>query len=192
MVFNLAAFIAGGGLVYLLTKDGARPADIDIDWPTEPLPVTFDVNALAEAFRKALTGVPGETPPIGEIPSMGRGLVTPAYTKLFDNTALPDASTTYYPSGLVSCKDAERVIIVCRSTCDQALTIQTIGCETQQADANNSFDMEASQTLSATSSIALLLAREVWMPYIGVSVTTGSTAPTAGSLNAWVIVQKWS
>jgi len=123
---------------------------------------------------------------------MGRGLVTPAYTKLFDNAALPDAATTYYPtSGLVDCKDAERVIIVCRSTCDQALTIQTIGGTGKQADANSSFDMEASQTLAATSSIAFLLAHEVWMPYIGVSALTGATAPTSGVLNAWAIIQRW-
>lgn len=183
-------------------QDIPRPGLIDPLTRVDEL-LVLNINimklVLAKLNGQAPTApvIPGEpTPTLGPLPP----LVIPEYAltvipvKIFDafsNTRM-DASTSYYPDKLADCREAvESLLIIIRSTCNQALTVQTIGSMDERVTAVSAFNIEASQSLAAASSIGLGVDLSTnWYPYLGVSITTGGTAPTSGEVNAWVYVRK--
>jgi len=114
--------------------------------------------------------------------------------KVFEKFKPYIANTTYFPveNGLVDCREAVAVLIIVRSTCNQALTIQTIGGQSPQADSVSAFNIEAAQNLAANSSIGLGVDLATnWYPYMGISIASGAAPPTGGQVDAWALIRKW-
>lgn len=126
------------------------------------------------------------------VPSGGSQLIMVPPTRIFRDYMPPDASTTYYPTvPLADCREAVSVLIIIRSSCNQALTVQTIGAESGEVDASNACNIEASVSLAAGSKVALGIDLTTnWFPYMGCSIASGGTAPTSGVVNAYVFVRK--
>jgi len=111
--------------------------------------------------------------------------------QIFNKEGLREASKAYFPQNMADISQADNVLIILNSSFDQDVTVQAVGAITKQADAVNTFNIESSQTLSAGALIGIGVdLGSLWYPYMGVSVTTGSTAPASGYLDAWVYVRR--
>lgn len=122
-----------------------------------------------------------------------RGILRATSFKIFDKIRPVDATTTYYPGGqLPDCTEGVvNALIILVSSCNQALTIQTVGSISPQVTAENAFSIEAAQSLAANSSIGMGIDLTTnWYPFLGVSILTGATAPVTGVVDAWVWLRK--
>ena len=181
-----------------LRQDIPRPGFIDPLTRIDDL-LVLNINIMKQVLA-ILTGQAPAPPVPGEpLPPLAP-LVVPKYelrlgpiVRIFDAAGLKVASTTYYPDKLANCVEAiDSVLIIVRSSCDQALTVQAIGDISDRTSSTSAFNIEAAETLAAGATTAFnIVLSDKWFPYLGVAVTTGSTAPTSGSLNAWVYIRKW-
>ena len=106
------------------------------------------------------------------------------------------ANTTYGMEAIADARMAEALMIYVRSTCNQAVTIQTVGGVTQVPDLDSVFNIEASQALAAGNVAQTVLAllvnlRDNWAPYLGITVAAGATAPTTGFVYATACLRFW-
>lgn len=159
----------------------------------ELLLIEIELLKQVLAAVKGVEIAPGEPIPIA--PKVVGYVLRSEMVKIFDgfsNTRM-GASTTYYPETLADCRvGVENVLVIVRSTCNQALSIQTIGDLDERATSISALNIESSQSCAATSSIGLGVDLSTnWYPFMGCAITTGSTAPTAGQVNAWVYLRRW-
>ena len=116
---------------------------------------------------------------------------------LFDHLRPYTASITYYPPGgtskMADCRQAsESVLIIVQSNCNQALTIQGLGSLVDQADSVSAFTIGASVSLGVAATLGLGIDLSVnWYPYLGCSIASGVTPPTAGDVTAWAFIRKF-
>ncbi len=146
------------------------------------------------AGQRASVNIGGQDIVIPAGSGNGKGRIIVDEIKIQDNLSPRVASTTHYPQqGLADCRDAvECLLVVVFSTCDQALSIQTIGGTASVVDAGSAFNIEAPQALPALSAIGLGVDLSVnWYPYMGCSIATGVVPPTAGEVKAFVFKRKW-
>jgi len=178
-----------------------QPKSGPLDWLTRLdellIANTEAINELTKQLKGREVVIPSyEGEPSTPTPTPTGGYILKmASVKIFDAITPYGTSTTYYPTILADCTEGvESVLIIVSSTCDQALTVQTMGSLLPAMDISGigGYSIEASQSLAATSAIGLGVdLASNWYPYMGVSIASGSTPPTAGQLNAWVYTRKW-
>jgi hypothetical protein len=106
------------------------------------------------------------------------------------------ANTTYGMPKIADTRMADQLMIFVRSTCDQAVTIQTVGNIIDDVDPRTVFNIEASQALAIGSTTETQLAllvnlRDNWAPYLGITVAAGAVAPTEGFVYARAYLRVW-
>ncbi len=102
------------------------------------------------------------------------------------------AATEYAMRTMVDAQSADQIGIYVRTSLNQAVAIQAVGADFNAAGNLSAIvNVGSSQTLAAGSAAMQLLAvvfnffaNSEWHPYVGITVTTGGTAPTSGVLVA--------
>jgi len=184
---------AVGGLVtgllvgYLLGKDG-KPTQAMVICPPGPngRPVSPDALGLC---------------PVPSPSSSSPGLMVPPQEQIEDyNEQLGKAiraftdSATEYLETLLDARLVTRVLIIVNGSQNQAVTIQAVGHTINSAnDANGLQNIGDSITLAASGdrvSFGIYLPTD-WFPWLGVTITAGSTAPTSGEVQVSAHGQRW-
>lgn len=97
------------------------------------------------------------------------------------------ALDTINPSTMADCRAANRVVVIVSNNLDVRVRFEVIGHTSN--DHSGSYTIVEGLCASSTKR-AYLLKSEEWLPYIGVRVTPLVAAPTAGAVDAAVIVQE--
>ena len=107
----------------------------------------------------------------------------------------PSITTEYGLDAMVDTRECERVNIWLTSTLNQAVTVQLVGCDenlplalTRQVDLGGT-DTVADGSTTASRLLKTLELRASSPEYVGLTVLTGGTAPTAGRLIA--VASQW-
>ena len=167
----------------------AAPTDEKLDYLIEVLttlvPVLAEVSerqaALMELFEQLL-GVPAEE----------RALITVAAPylakepeEIFSKAIL--SAGTFYSDKMVNWTNGKRILFKVESSLNQAVNIQIIGNVTDNKELAT--DINGVLPCTANGNISVGLAWDDWHPYVGVKVSV-PTAPTAGILTIWAVVQE--
>ena len=102
------------------------------------------------------------------------------------------ATTEYGLDRLAPTEQADKVAIWITSTLNQAVTLQVIGNEADSGtDLTDPEDIEVAALLASGATTAQRMmftvnTRDYWVPFAGLTVLTGATAPTAGRLTVTV------
>jgi len=180
MVGNL---IAGAVLGYIIGRDG-RPTPVMAVAPTDAYgrPLTLEELGLSPLGLEAA---------LHQIP---RGVMTPIAETLHHDMRPRTNNGVEYLQLLLDARLARLLVLQCKSTCNQALTVQMVGhVVNSPGDTNGLVNIGATRNLPASNgNIALNpILEETWMPYMGVTVTAGATAPTSGSVVVQAFGQRW-
>jgi len=129
--------------------------------------------------------------------SVGRTLMPIIETLTASGFRPVGTNTTQGIGKMLDAVGADKIVVYIVSTLDQAVTIQLVGSyidspgNTQHLIAlGSSFSQGIGSTAQSVNSIELVL-DEVWHPYIGITVLTGGTAPTVGTLQVLARGQRW-
>ena len=177
----IAPLVAGFLLGYLMDKDGRRV--MVVYPPGEKPPVGF-------------TPLPAPLLPVsGPLPAGVReAFVLEPINELLAEISPYENSTTYYCSKLLDAKLASKVVIVLLNTTGDALTVQMVGHTVDSpSDINGLINIGGTQTLPSTN-LPLALGLNLdsdWMPYLGVTVLTDASAPSAGRVVVRAVGQRW-
>ena len=148
----------------------------------------------------AATPGPSIGPSPMSLPTPGGGLglrMEPIDETLEDNWYQTGTATTYGIAGMLDAPNADKVVLYIVSTLTQAVTIQTVGSYVDQPGnlANliaigSTFSQGAGSTAQSINSIEIIL-DQIWHPFLGITVTTGAAAITAGKLVVIARGQRW-
>lgn len=168
---------------------------------TQPSPEDMAVLILPGGVVRRIL-MPGAGLPPGPIsPGLSEaplGLrMVPIEETLEDNWLHTGTSTTYGIKSMVNALGADKLILYVISTLDQAVTIQTVGSYIDQPsntanliNIGSSFSQGAGSSAQSINSIEIYL-NQVWHPYLGITVATGSTGPSSGILTVLARGQRW-
>ncbi|GAH35507.1 unnamed protein product, partial [marine sediment metagenome] len=170
----------------------AAPTDEKLDYLIEVLtllvPVLAEVSerqaALIELLEQwlAAQGVPG-------IPGVEVTVSTPWVAKdpeqIFSYAIR--AAGTFYSDKMADWTKGKRILFKVESSLNQAVNIQLIG--NVQDSKELATDINGVLPCPANGNISVGLAWDDWHPYVGVKITV-ATAPTAGILNVWAVIQE--
>ncbi len=94
---------------------------------------------------------------------------------------------TFYSSKMVDWTKGKRLVIKVESSLNEAIQVQIIGNTVN--DIEMATDINGVLPCSANGNISVGLAWDDWHPYVGVRITV-ATAPTAGILSIWAVIQE--
>lgn len=102
------------------------------------------------------------------------------------------ANTVYHPSRLIDVRLATRIVFLCRSSFNQAVTVQVRAMESNTTGGLY-VDVGAGETLDASNGRLALSVNldDMPMPFLGATFETGATAPTAGSISIRAYGLRW-
>lgn len=179
--------LAGMGLVilgYLLGQDG-KPTAVLVRPVAEPgtQPVAVPLAPNGPAF--GLTEVVPEAREYLALEPIAEGLV--------ERMQPYGTSTTYWLDTLLNAWLAAKVLLIVTSTCNQALTVQVVGHETNApGDSVGLMNIGGTYSLPAGGRLGFGIDLETdWYPYLGVTIASGGTPPTTGSVVVYAYGQRW-
>lgn len=98
----------------------------------------------------------------------------------------PRSTEDVYPERLANCQSAVRVVVFIRNSLDQDVGYSIRGNTSESPSGGK--ELATGTVTTLTAEIYQLLFEE-WMPYVG-AVITPAVAPSAGSIDVFVIVQE--
>lgn len=179
----IGALAAGAFLGYLIGQDG-RPSPAMVVCPPQ-------ADGRVPSFEELGLS------PLGLAAGVERresGVLVPINEVLHHDMQPYVNSGVFYLERLLDAQLARLVTFVLSSTCNQALTVQGVSHVSDSPnDANGLMNVGTTRNLPATNGrIAIQFWLEkTWLPYLGVTVTAGATAPTTGRVVIQAFGQRW-
>lgn len=181
----IGGLVSGVLIGYAIGRDGRRLMVVCPPSPDGRMPTPGELMPVAPA--------PGAGP-VRVVAPAGVVSIAPLDELLLRPFRPPDASTTYYLETLVDARLAVKMLLVISGNVNQALTIQVVGhVGNLPRDANNLVNIGSTFTLASGGDVLAFAINldERWMPYYGLTIATGGTAPTSGNVQVKAYGQQW-
>ena len=183
-----AALAATIAMLIAARPAAAAPPEEKLNYLIEVLttlvPVLAEVSerqaALIELLEQ-LVGVPAEE----RLITVAAPYLAKDPEQIF-SSAIRSAGT-FYSDRMVNWTNGKRILFKVESSLNQAVNIQLIG--NVQDSKELATDIGPVLPCTANGNISVGLAWDDWHPYVGVKVSV-PTAPTAGILTIWAVVQE--
>ena len=177
----IESFLAGAIMGLVVKRDGQEPIIVPVKVSGEggaeipiPLPVTI------------VGGQPGLLP-------VGYVLESIADILARDMPCRA-ATTTYYVDNLMDARLAQKVLLILVNTGNQAVTVQVVGHSgNSPSDVNGLVNLGSTYSLAANGGkLGFGISLETsWYPWLGVTVLTGASPLTAGTVQVMAYGQRW-
>jgi hypothetical protein len=179
-VAGVAAF-AGGLIAGLIQGRPGESADekTRLDYIAKLLEA---IGTADEAILKALQTL--SLPGVAGLTSILTPWVAQDPISIFDQ--MVNAVGNFDSDQMVDFRNGKRLVLIAESSLDQNISIQMIGNIDDSKE--TAVDISGPKALIAGGSIAIAVAWDDWMPYIGCRVLV-PVAPTAGRLTIRVVTQ---
>ncbi len=99
-------------------------------------------------------------------------------------------TTVTFGERMADTRHARNLVFIVRNSQNQAITVQVVG-DSANSPRNPAVNVGSSQSVAANTTISIIPQIEWWWhPWMGIKLTTGSTAPTTGQIQVDAFVQE--